>query len=447
MREIPEMGFGTSVWRALPRTNGYASPARIILTLAIGWLTSVRGFADGCFVFEWNKEIDIHEPTQKAIIVHDQGREDLLLQVKYEGPLEEFGWLIPVPSLPTVTKGSMEPFYELSQLTQRKFGGSPTKGMPTLRGLSADGDEVEVVQIKTVGAYEVAVLSARDSGSLARWLQAHGYSIPDGKREIVEDYIRKGWYFIGAKIQSNQGVGFREVHKTSPKGSVASGKAREAVRKKLSSGELHPLLISFDTATCIYPLKISAVGGKPSEVSLYVLSGEPLLEPFTFGQACAKLARSYDEWVQQRPQRLGGRARAMQETRQIMLTSMMTAPRDRDRSPESPSRPRNWSKEDLEALARESAFGFPEENLGDTFMVSPEELLQQMRLESGKTPQMREGVSPAQREGLESHQSRLDIFARRDAGPGIRAGNSGACADDVGGTRRRCGTTACPVRR
>ena len=58
----------------------------------------------------------------KAIIVHDAGREDLLLQAKYEGPLEEFGWLIPVPVLPTVEKGSMEAFYELSQLTQRLMG-------------------------------------------------------------------------------------------------------------------------------------------------------------------------------------------------------------------------------------------------------------------------------------------------------------------------------------
>jgi hypothetical protein len=392
MRVVSEMGFGIKVWRPLPRTNCYASSARIILTLAIGWLTSVRGFADGCFVFEWNQAIDINEPTQKAIIVHDQGREDLLLQVKYEGPLEDFGWLIPVPSLPKVKKGSMEPFYELSQLTQRKFGGSPTKGVATLGVLSAGRDEVEVIEIKTVGAYEVAVLSARDSGSLARWLKAHGYSIPDGKREIVEEYIRKGWYFIAAKIHLNKGVGFREISKTSPKGSEASGKAREAVRKQLSSGELHPLLISFDTATCIYPLKISAVGGKPSEVSLYVLSGEPLLESFTFGQACAKLAGSYAEWEQQRPQRLGASTKAMQESRQITLTVMMTAPRNPVRSPESTSRPRDWSNEDMEALARESTMGYPEPNLDHAFSVSPELLLQQMRLESGKTPQSAKAI-------------------------------------------------------
>jgi hypothetical protein len=99
-----------------------ASITGLILVALLGPLLALPALADGCFVFRWNKAVDINEPTQKAIIVHDAGREDLLLQVKYEGPLKEFGWLIPVPTLPSVKKGSMEPFYEVSQLTQRRFG-------------------------------------------------------------------------------------------------------------------------------------------------------------------------------------------------------------------------------------------------------------------------------------------------------------------------------------
>src|SRR5580693_7641723 len=75
--------------------------------------------ADGMFVapkFVWDKHKDINEPTQKAIIVYDAGREDLILQVKYEGSVDEFGWLVPVPNLPEVKEGSMKCFYELSKL-------------------------------------------------------------------------------------------------------------------------------------------------------------------------------------------------------------------------------------------------------------------------------------------------------------------------------------------
>ena len=391
MQESSDMASGTCVLHGLRQTSARrVSLHWVAAVLALGWLTSISALADGCFVFKWNKSIDINEPTQKAIIVYDAGRQDLLLQVKYEGPLEEFGWLIPVPSLPQIEKGSMEPFYELSQLTQRRFGASKG-GIATLGVQDAGNGEaaVKVIQIKTVGAYEVAILSAKDSGSLTRWLHAHDYSLPEGKSEIVEDYIRRGWFFIAAKIQLNKGIGLKTVSNTNPKNSAAAAKSRQAIQAKLSSGELHPLLISFDTPKCIFPLKISAVGGKPSEVSLYVLSAKPLLEKFTFGKASEKLARSYAEWD---VQRTGARTRAMQNSRQIGLATMMYAQRNRDRPPGSQSRPRNWSNEDLEALAKESVSKFPEENLYDTFWRLPEELLQQMHLESGKIPQCAKAI-------------------------------------------------------
>ena len=128
--------------------------------------------ADGCFVvpkFVWDKHKDINEPTQKAIIVHDAGREELILQVKYDGPVEEFGWLVPVPNLPTVKKGSMECFYELSKFTQKNLeprGAYGTLSAGTHKGSEEQEPPVKVIEVKTVGAYDIAVLSTKDSGAL-----------------------------------------------------------------------------------------------------------------------------------------------------------------------------------------------------------------------------------------------------------------------------------------
>src|SRR5882762_6366637 len=119
-----------------------------LLLAASFMLVGTSTFADGCFVFRWNKQKDINEPTQKAIIFHDQNREELILQVRYEGPAEEFGWLIPVPGQPEVRKGSMQPFYELSRLTQEHFREGPmTKGMATA-GAGTDDQDVKVIEIK-----------------------------------------------------------------------------------------------------------------------------------------------------------------------------------------------------------------------------------------------------------------------------------------------------------
>jgi HEAT repeat protein len=346
--------------------------------LCFGW----QAHGDGCFVFKWDKKTDINEPAQKAIIVHYAGREDLLLQVKFEGRLEEFGWLIPVPSLPKVRKGSMEAFYELSQLTQQHLGDGNTESGIRLAMSMAGGpsEPVKVVEIKTVGAYEVAILSAQDAGSLARWLKLHGYSLPGGKSEVVDDYIRKGWYFVAAKIQLKKPVAVNIG--STQKRSKLSNQDRKVVRKKLNRGELHPLLISFDTPTCIFPLKISAVGGHPSEVSLYVLAAQPLMNRFVFDEACGKLEQRRVEWEKGRRQREQQRQQCLVNLQTLHLLLLawphgrptdLIANTGKDRDP---------FIEDFNAMAMEEVIPMPDNSLEDYFYVSPEEFFQCMEVGS-----------------------------------------------------------------
>ena len=356
-----------------------------ILFVVLGRLVLLPALGDGCFVFQWNKSIDINEPTQKAIIVYDGGREDLLLQVKYEGPLEEFGWLIPVPSLPTVEKGSMGPFYELSQLTQQQWGirHGVMSGSAGIKG--AEGETVKVIELKTVGAYEVAVLSAQEAGSLERWLKAHGYTIPGGQTGIVDEYIHKGWYFIAAKINLSKPVALQKAAGATAKNTKASAQARNTIRKQLSSGELHPLLITFDTPKCIYPLRISAVSGKPSEVSLYVLSAQPLLDPFIFSTDLGRLRQRGTEWEKERPERIKNRAQCEQNVR-VMQVSLQVS-EFRARGERRGQRERDWSLEDLIAISKEGQPPASPSELDDGFYTSPSELLHCQRVTPDQIPQ------------------------------------------------------------
>jgi len=239
--------------------------------------------ADGMFVvpkFVWDKHKDINEPTQKAILVYDAGREDLILQVKYEGPVDEFGWLIPVPNLPTVQKGSMKCFYELSQFTQQRFESVP---QPMSAGLALDKSArtleppVKVIETKTVGAYEIAVLSTKDAGALANWLEANQFYFPTNKTDVLDAYVKQQWYFVAAKINLVKSDGFQLVT-ASPKSRETPKSSYSPALKKLANGELNPLQISFASDRCVFPLKISSVNDKPTEVQVYVLSPEPLLE-------------------------------------------------------------------------------------------------------------------------------------------------------------------------
>ena len=268
-------------------------PDFFLILFIVGLVTPANVQADGMFVapqFVWDKHKDINEPTQKAILVYDSGREDLILQVKYEGPVEEFGWLIPVPNLPTIQKGSMKCFYELSKYTQQNFG-QQAGGIPMAASLGGDeevGPEpVKVIEIKTVGAYEVAVLSTKDAGALGNWLEANHFSFPTNATDVIDSYVRQQWYFIAARIRLGNEDGFRLV---SPKGREAP-KSESPTKLKLASGELHPLQISFASDRCVFPLKISSVNGKPSEVQVYVLSPEPLLEKAMFEKKQQEVVR------------------------------------------------------------------------------------------------------------------------------------------------------------
>lgn len=268
------------------------------MSLVIGLLTLSNDIcsADGVFVFRWDKKVDINEPTQKAILLHDQGREDLILQVKYEGPAEEFGWLVPVPGLPEVRKGSMDCFYELSQLTQKHFPSASnfTLGMAVTKGLG-DDNEVKVIKIETVGAYEVAVLAAGNATKLSQWLDANGFVFPKDKRPALNDYVKKNWYFVAIRINPNQ-TGFTRLDDWL-KMSGLKKTISEPTRKQLANGELHPLVISFASKKCVFPLAISSINGKPSEVSLYVLSAEPLMSKTIFDKKFDAYAKAREDWL------------------------------------------------------------------------------------------------------------------------------------------------------
>jgi hypothetical protein len=179
-------------------------------------------------------------------------------------------------------------------LTQGPSLAGSGMGLALNRGGKA---EVKVIETKTVGAYAVSILAAGDAGSLERWIKEHGYAMPSGKgaQEIVDDYIRRGWFFVAAKIDLVGGNGFKVVA-SKEESTTAVQKTKSAIKTELASGELHPLLISFDTPQCIFPLKISSVAGKASQVSLYVISEKALINGFVFEANRKELEKEYQDW-------------------------------------------------------------------------------------------------------------------------------------------------------
>jgi hypothetical protein len=208
----------------------------------------------------------------------------------------------------------MKCFYELSKYTQEHFENAWQHGGTLSASRSKDENEkpepVTVIETKTVGAYEVAVLSTKDAGALGKWLAANQFYFPANKTDVLDSYVKQQWYFIAVKINLAKGEGFQLVTE-SPKGREVP-KSNYSTGLKLANGELNPLQISFASERCVFPLKISSVNGQSSEVQIYVLSPEPLLEkamlekklPLIYSNDMARVAKWVEAYRKMQKQRM-----------------------------------------------------------------------------------------------------------------------------------------------
>lgn len=184
----------------------------------------------------------VRESGQKAVIFYEKGRETLILSITFKGDAKDFGWVIPVPQKPEVTKGSDEIFTSLQEITQKykRYGYENVLMAPMMSGARLEAPLVTVIETKKIDYYDITVLSATDAQALTKWLSDNGYQYPEESAYILNDYIDNQWYFVAVKI-SPEVEGAKEVV------------------KGLKEGHATPLKIEFDSEAIIYPLRISAI--------------------------------------------------------------------------------------------------------------------------------------------------------------------------------------------
>ncbi len=183
------------------------------------------------------------ETGQKGVIWYENGQETLTISTVFQGNPSDFGWLIPVPSKPTVEKASDELFTSLADLTVPKYRTNtgpigPLFGASGLRDMQTAPVAPTISEGETAGIFDITVLSASDDKGLRDWLTNHNYPYPTDRTNVIQSYVSGGWYFVAVKVN--------------PDASSASD--------YLSQGHATPLQIKFATNRIIYPLKLSGPG-------------------------------------------------------------------------------------------------------------------------------------------------------------------------------------------
>lgn len=258
--------------------------------LALVILAVIAFFCDPCradgMVFPAVIDQRAQIPDQQALIAWRDGVETLAIETRFVGTGTDFAWVVPLPSVPEVSPATTGLFPTLRAITTprlvdssgarglcwllgwllvlvwviRLTGGwrgvllvtfvvvtgmivilAPTLG--TARG-GADVPGVAVHDRAIVGSYDTATISGKEGSALIAWLTSNGFATPTEAKPVIDDYAARGWCFVAAKLRRSES----SDNPATP----------------------HPLVFKFNSATPIYPLRLTSVGSSGLGLELYV---------------------------------------------------------------------------------------------------------------------------------------------------------------------------------
>jgi hypothetical protein len=214
--------------------------------------------------------LDIYEPSQIALLRFDAATqtEDLIVRAQFQGNAHDFGWILPVPSLPTLEIADGMLLYECAQLTAplyryREDRGCVSRDSGDLTAPNQDRDgDVTVYEDQALGIYRALTVGASDATVLADSLEAWGYLHIGNRARVLaalQFYVEKSWFFVALK------TGTPETEEPS---------------YGYWEGGIDPVHLRFASATPVYPMRISALSATASsEVLIYALAAHRMTFP------------------------------------------------------------------------------------------------------------------------------------------------------------------------
>ena len=274
---------------------------RLLLLLLVSFLTTVA-VADGMFVIRGSLTADI--PFQRGVVAYKDGTEKLVIENTINSPDPNASWVVPIPAQPTQITFAHDSnlFFARAESVYRpmvhrslgylmwpwwllgfgplllvaltapfrlpKDGRRLKKGwsvvrtftyemtiascvalvfflmMPVYGGGRSSSSGIEVTHSEQIGNYQVSVIKGDQTRGLLDWLANNDTPLPPQAAPIVEDYAKKGWRFLVAKLR--------------PQPEMRQG--------------AHPLVVTFPSEEPVYPMRLTSLSPKPVVLELYVIA-------------------------------------------------------------------------------------------------------------------------------------------------------------------------------
>ena len=221
--------------------------------------------ANACGGFFCNRGAPVDQTGEHIIFAVDaeSNTTETHVLINYEGPSEEFAWIVPTPALPEIGLSSAAIFMRLQQTLAPRFvpnwqttgtcswgddflSDAEGDGAPTFGGGRDEAEEgVTVIASESVGPYDTVILQATDANILIDWLQDNEYDLPDDIVPFVEPYVLMGGdiHFVAFKLQSDR-----------------------------DSGDVQPITLTYRGSKPTIPIQLTAVATQPDMgVTAYIL--------------------------------------------------------------------------------------------------------------------------------------------------------------------------------
>ena len=211
----------------------------LLLLLA---LAPARAFACGGCFSPPSPQVDqtVVQDAERVLFMRDEASKltTVWVEVRYSGLAKDFGWVLPVPKLPTVGVGSTAVLDALDSQMAMRYAlqtkaaencRDPYEGCveghavyPTAGGADASagfdsatdasdgggtgGGGVQILSQGTTGPYDYVVVKGTEAQVLYDWLTGHGYAMPDKAKPILQSHIDQGNVFVAVHLTNGAGV-------------------------------------------------------------------------------------------------------------------------------------------------------------------------------------------------------------------------------------------------
>lgn len=265
--------------------------SRFRLALAFGsallvFLALPSGPAHACGALFCSASAPVNQAAERILFAKNaDGTVTAVVQIQYEGPSEEFAWVLPVPGVPSVNVSSDLAFTRIQRASNPQYSfttvvegsckrrrgsndaatsGPAAGGSAGAGGAGGRGDGVDILASGTVGPYDYVVIQP-DAGYpkvgevVVQWLTNEGYDVvppggdPDDIADLLGGYMQDGMNLLAFRLTKGN-----------------------------DTGTIRPIWITYDSERPMIPIRPTAVAANEDMGVMVWVLGETRAVPVNY---------------------------------------------------------------------------------------------------------------------------------------------------------------------